>query len=206
MKDIKILIIDDHTLVRQGMQMILEQESDLTVVGDVSHLFAALEILRREMVDLIIMDYSLENETGDENSKRILAEFPQVRILAVSSFSDASVVRAMLEAGATSYLIKGGSKEDLLMAARATAEGQTFISGKVSRSLLLPSSAPVELTNREKEVLRLITQEHTTKQIADTLNISPKTVEKHRLNLMQKTGAKNVVGLVRYALKSGIAD
>lgn len=217
-QSIKILIVDDHSLVRQGMRMMLDREADLQVAGDVGNLAEALALLSREPVDLVIMDYSLKGETGDDNTRAILAAHPGLSVLATTSFDDRSTIEAMLGAGARGYVLKDAAKEEFLAAVRNTAAGRTHLSPEVTEALiggLLPqgrdaaapaATLPADLTPRERDILLLIVQEHTTREIAEKLFISPKTVENHRINLMQKTGARNLAGLVKYALKHGLIE
>lgn len=219
---IKILIVDDHQLVRQGMRLLLDREEDMEVAGDVGDLKEALEILSAKAVDLVIMDYSLKGEKGDENTRVILSNYPALKVLATTSFNDRSTIEAMLRAGAKGYVLKDAARDDFLRAVRETAAGRTHLGPEVAEALLgdlipghskpvtAPSAArapaPVEITPREREVLVLITQELTTREIGEKLFISPKTVENHRINLMQKTGARNIAGLVKYALRHGLVD
>lgn len=222
---INILIVDDHELVRQGMRLLLDREADLHVVEDVGDLAEAMDALGRETVDLVIMDYSLKGEKGDDNTRTILKTYPELRVLATTSFDDRSTIEAMLKAGARGYVLKDAAKEDFLLAVRNTAAGRTHLGPDVADKLLvdlLPGEAQApkpepkptkewegempDLTPREKEVLTLIAQEYTTKEIGEKLFISPKTVENHRINLMQKTGSRNLAGLVRLAMRWGLVE
>ena len=203
---IRLLIVDDHTMVRQGMRLLLEKEADMEVVGDVGTSSEAFEAMRSNEVDLVIMDFSLNGETGDQITSRLKEEFPKVKIIATTSFDEPHIVKAMLKAGASSYLVKGATRKEFLEAIRLTARGQTFLSPSATQALLQDSGSPVQLTARETEILKLIAAQMTTNEIANQLHLSSKTVENHRLNLMQKIGARNVVGLVIYAFRNGYVE
>ncbi len=203
MKPIQILLLDDHALVRAGMRLLIDEEPDLKVVAEAVNLREARTHLKSNPVDLVVMDYSLPGPNGDVLTEALLEEFSDLVILATTSSTEPRVIRAMLAAGAKGYLVKGASREEFLRAIRTTAAGQPFLSPEATTGLLRNFDPPIEPSPRELDVLRLIAEEYTTKEIAQRLHLSPKTVENHRTSLLQKVGARNVVGLVRFALRAG---
>lgn len=212
---IKILIADDHTMFADGIDSILTKESDMQVVGKTPKGAGVFEIVKNQKVDLILLDVNLLDMSGIDVAKRLSAENPDIRILAISMYNEASFVTEILKQGAKGYILKNTDKEELLKAIRTVYNGDTFFSKEVTETImrgLLKSQdqqikkAPdlPKISRREKEVLALIAQEFTTQEIADKLFINLKTVESHRSSLLAKFEVRNSVGLVRMAVEKGL--
>lgn len=206
-----LAIVDDHSLVLQGLELMLRDEPSLTIAGlyqNGAQLLSALE--RGEVINTILMDIHMPEINGVELCKMVKREYPSVNVIGLSMVSEMSLVRLMIKNGASGYLHKNASKDEVLMALEKTRQGKKFFSEEI-RDMLLDGSVRGEkagkkspfprLSRREKEVLRLIVDEHTTQEIADVLFISFGTVETHRRNILSKLGARNTAGLVRIALE-----
>jgi DNA-binding NarL/FixJ family response regulator len=213
-----VYILDDHALIRDGMQSMLQRVDDISVVGMSGTPEKAIQELGGLEVDVVIVDYDLKTSKGNEAIEQIKRHYPQLNFLALSSYDEKGVIRSMVKAGAISFVLKDADLQELVEAIRTTARGQSYFHQDISKillgDLLSPSTGasyqssfncdPSSLTEREKEVLRAIANEKTNKEIADALHISVKTVENHRSNLLQKIGARNTAGLVRYAMANSL--
>lgn len=209
---ISLLVVDDHQLILEGIKTLLRTDAGVTIAAQANSGTEALRRLREHPeVQVAIIDMNMPEMTGIELTGLLRAEFPQVRVLVLSMFYDYDNVTAVLAAGAAGYLLKNTSKAELSQAIRAVAAGRTHFSQEVGSTLLqhldLPAQRgpvappPVELTAREREILRLVAGEKSNQAIAEDLFISERTVETHRKNILTKTGCKSVVGLIQYALK-----
>lgn len=214
---INILIADDHTMFVDGMESILSGETDLKVVGRSYDGPSVLEFLKKNTVDLVLLDVNLPGMTGIEVCKEISAHFSSVKVLAISMFNEESFVSEILNNGAKGYILKNTGRDELLTAIRTVANGNSYFSKEVTEIIMKglmnkrkASSKSAEffpkLSRREKEVLKLIAQEFTTQEIADSLFISLKTVESHRSSLLSKLNARNSVGLVRIAMENHLLE
>jgi DNA-binding NarL/FixJ family response regulator len=209
---INLLLVDDHQMVIEGIKTLLKTDPVVRVVAQANSGDEALRRLREHPeVQLAIVDLNMPQMSGVELTKRIRADFPSIRVMALSMFHDHSSVMEVLEAGGAGYLLKNTTKAELSEAIRAVAAGRTHFSQEVGHTLLQnldvpgqrgPTPAqPVELTTREKEILQLVAAEKSNHDIAEALFISERTVETHRKNILTKTNCKSVVGLIQYALK-----
>ena len=211
MTKVRVVLVDDHPVVRQGVRSLLDSELGITVVDEAEDGLGAIEAVREHIPDLVVMDLSMATLNGVEATRRIIAEFPSVRVLCLSLHADEHLVSGMLEAGASGYILKEAAVAELVSAIRAVAAGQTYLSptvaGQVVRDYVARRRADsvVQLTSREREVLQLIAEGHATKEIAAQLSISPKTVSTHRENIMKKLDLHDVVSLAKYAIRSGIS-
>ncbi len=198
----KLLLVDDHAIVTDGLQMLLQNEEGFTIVEKLTSGNFALAYLKQNEIDLMITDYSMPDMDGLVLVKQAKALKPNLKIIVLSMHDEAAMIKDMLSAGVDGYVLKKYAQQELLNAVHAVANGRQFWSEEVNRALLssLQSQANEnQPTGRELEVLGLLAQEFTSKQIAEKLFISERTVETHRKNLMRKTGANNAIGLVRYA-------
>lgn len=217
---VNILLVDDHPMLRTGLSMLLNTHDDLQVVVEAGSRDESIEAVKTHSVDLAIVDYSLVDEKGSDVAIALLEINPELKILGISSFSTKSIITEMAQAGATGFVLKDADVHELLEAVRITAAGKNFFSRGVSTILLgdilankpKPQNpgqqfacAPQDLTKRERDVLENIVGEKTNQEIADELYISKKTVENHRQNLMQKIGARNTAGIVKFALMNQLA-
>jgi DNA-binding NarL/FixJ family response regulator len=211
MNPIRILLADDHTVVRQGFRAMLAQQTDISIVGEAGNGREVLTLAEQTKPDLIVMDVAMPELNGIEATRRLTAGMPGVRILALSMHKDSVYVREMLKAGAKGYLLKDSGEADLLEAVRTLARGGEYISPAVQDAL---ASAPRkdgataldQLTSREREVLQLIAEGKTNKEVATVLQISPFTVDAHRGRIMEKLKVHNVNELVRFAVRHGLVD
>lgn len=207
-KKTRILLVDDHTVVRKGIRMILSAQPDLEVVAEAKNGLEAVTEAEREQPDVVIMDVNMEGLNGIEGARRIGEICPRARVLALSMHRDAVYVREMLRAGAKGYLVKDADDDALLDAVRAVARGEAYLSPSVADAVLSDYrkhvTNPVDLlTAREREVLQLIAEGKTNKEIATQLSLSVYTVEAHRSRLMEKLNLHSTGDLVRFAIRNG---
>lgn len=212
---IKVLIVDDHRIIREGIRSMLEREPDMKVLGEAEDGRSATRMARELGPDLIVMDVSMPEMNGILATSVILAEFPKIKVLALSMLADTRVVHNMLRAGASGYLIKDCSFTELVRAIRLVIANKTYLSpgimDVVVKDYVRPpaysdSPSSSNLTIRESEVLQLVAEGHSTAQIASSLYVSVKTVESHRQNLMGKINTKGIAGLTKYAIREGLTS
>ena len=206
-----VLLADDHVVVRSGFRMILSGQEDLRVIGEASNGREAVERAATLHPDVCIMDVSMPELNGIEATRRILRDSPGTRILALSMHKDSVYVREILRAGAKGYLLKDCDQGDFLKAVRAVALGKGFLSPEVSEAVLddyrKHVSHPIDLlSTREREVLQLIAESKTNKEIASTLHLSVYTIEAHRGRIMEKLNLRSIGELVRFAIRNGLID
>ncbi len=211
---IRVILAEDHHLVRQGIRALLERAADMEVVGEAADGQEAVELVQRLTPDVLVMDIAMPRLDGTQATERVRALGVATQVVILSMHSDATLVRQMLQSGARGYLLKRSVTEELLLAIRAANRGEVYLSPAISASVLdefLTRHADSEehrpfdlLTPREREVLQLIAEGHTNTAIAQMMNISVKTVEKHRANLMSKLKVHDVARLVRVAIKQGL--
>ena len=198
---IRVFLVEDHTIVRQGLVALLETASDIEVTGEAGDGRAALEALLADPPDVVLCDLSLPGLSGLEVIKRLNDLDHPPRVVVLSMYHDQEWVQRALEAGAKGYLLKGSGVQDVLTAIRAVARGETFLSPGAARSRQAEALSP-----REREVLTLLACGHTSKEIGGVLGISPRTAEHHRARVMEKLGINDIAGLVRYAIRTGLVD
>lgn len=214
MRKIRILLADDHQLMRSGIRLMLERESDLSVVGEASDGREAVALAKSLRPDVVVMDIGMANLNGIEAAQQVTQNRPEVAIVMLSMHSDESYVLRALKAGARGYLLKDSAEADLIKAVHAVAGGKSFFSPAVSKVLLddyvrkLKRSGADDaydlLTPREREVLQLVAEGKSNKDIANLLNLSVYTVESHRSNLMEKLNLRGLPELILYAVRKGI--
>ena len=216
MKTITVLLVDDHTVVRQGLRALLSQEEDIEVVGEAENGRQALQMATKPMPDVVLMDVVMPLMNGLEGTRQMIKNIPSAKVLVLSSYSDDDYVQQLTAAGASGYLTKQTAGNDLLLAIREVHKGNAFFSPAIAKRLRdrcrqafsdgQPLKKNVELTSRESEVLQLIAEGLPNKQIAGELGISIKTVEKHRQQVMNKLNIHDVAGLTRYAISKGVVE
>ncbi len=216
MKKITVLLVDDHTVVRQGLRALLCAEEDMEVVGEAENGRQAVMMARKTPPDVVVMDVAMPLLNGLEATRQILKLVPNTKVLVLTSYGDDDCVQQLMEAGASGYLIKQTAANDLLKAIREVQRGNAFFSPAIAKRLRdqcrqafssgQPARKGVELTSRESEVLQLIAEGFSNKQIAAELCISIKTVEKHRQQVMNKLNIHDVAGLTRYAISKGLVE
>lgn len=208
---IKVLLADDHTIVRQGLKLILAAQADFEVIGEASDGRTAAELAAKLRPDIVLMDVQMPELNGIEATRRMVEANPRIRVLVLSMHKEALYVREVLKAGARGYILKDAIDTELLSAMRSVARGDGYISPAVSGALLTDyreqSSNPLDtLSTREREVLQLIAEGKTNKEIATKLNLSVYTVDSHRGKVMEKLNLHSAGELVRFALKNGLVD
>ncbi|MEU8194762.1 response regulator transcription factor [Microbispora amethystogenes] len=211
----RILLADDHALVRRGLRLILDAEPDLTVVAEASDGAEAVEAARSEAVDLAILDIAMPRMTGIQAAREISRRTPGIRILILSMYDNEQYFFEALKAGASGYVLKSVADQDLLEACRAAMRGEPFLYPGAVTALIrdylqrarqgerVPDSI---LTPREEEIVKLIAEGNSAKEIAETLFISAKTVDRHRANILQKLGMRDRLDLTRYAIRAGLVE
>jgi DNA-binding NarL/FixJ family response regulator len=208
-KPIRILLADDHSVVRQGFRMILSQHADLTVVGEATNGQEALEKALELKPDVTVLDIAMPGVNGVEAARLIRQNVPECRILVLSMYKDAPYVRETLRAGAKGYLLKDSIDEDLVKAVRAVARGEGFLSPAISATVLDDYQKHVsdpldQITPRERQLLQMLAEGKTSKDIATELNISVYTVDAHRGRIMKKLQLRSIGDLIRFALQRGL--
>lgn len=212
---IRIFLVDDLQLLREGLRLLFSFEEDIEVVGEASNGVKLLEALEEMEVqpDIILMDVSMAEMDGVETSHLVKQKYPNIKILILSMDADWQSIKGVLDAGVSGYLLKSAGKHEVLMAIRAVYEGSSYFSSAVSAQIIsqlktLPDPAKPEasdtLSEREIEVLSLIAKQYSGPEIGEKLYISPRTVESHRRNMLKKLGLKNSAGLVKYAVEHGL--
>lgn len=204
----KVAITDDHLLVMQGIESMLQNEATIQITGKYPSAEKTLEALATDVPDILLLDINLPDINGIDLCKQLLGLYSDLKIIALSSHDDTNFVKRILKNGACGYLLKNTSKEELIEAFETVLDGEQYLQATIQKKLLNQSlgtqkrnTLKPKLTRREKEVLAAICEEMTTQEIADQLFISPKTVETHRMNLISKLGARNSVGLARIAIE-----
>jgi two-component system response regulator NreC len=211
MKRIRILLADDHAVVRQGFKMILAAQSDMEIVGEAGNGREAVELAETLRPDVIVMDVAMPELNGIEATRRLGASTPHARVLALSMHKDSVYVREILRAGARGYLLKDSVAADLVSAIRAVASGEGYLSPAVSDAVLNDYrrhvTNPIDLlSSREREVLQMLAEGKTNKEIATVLNLSVYTVDAHRGHIMEKLNLHSINELVRFAVRNGLVD
>ncbi|GAB3805423.1 response regulator transcription factor [Micromonospora zhanjiangensis] len=211
----RILLADDHALVRRGLRLILDAEPDLTVVAEAADGAEAVEAVRGAEIDLVVLDIAMPRMTGLQAAREISRRAPGVRILMLSMHDNEQYFFEALRAGASGYVLKSVADRDLLEACRAAMRGEPFLYPGALTALIrdylhrarlgekLPESI---LTPREEEIIKLIAEGNTAKEIAEALVISVKTVDRHRANILQKLGMRDRIDLTRYAIRAGLVE
>jgi len=214
MKKIKVLIVDDHTLVRQGIRSLLALTADIEIVGEAGDGREAIGKVRQLAPDVVLMDLAMPKMGGLEATRRIRREFPATKVLAVTQYDDSEYVIPVIEAGARGFVTKMASPLELASAIQAVYRGDSFLSPSAAAILVeecqLKTDSEGEkdsyqlLTDRERETLKLIAEGHTAREIAEVLVVSPKTVEWYKTNLMRKLNLHNTADLIKYAIRKRV--
>ena len=216
MNKVRVLIVDDHVIVRDGVRMILEAQPDIEVVGEASDGSEALEAARRLSPGVVLMDIAMPGMNGLEATAAIKQELPDVQVLVLTMHEDYEYFFEVLRAGAAGYVLKGASSNDLVSAIRAVHQGGVYLHPAVAKNLVSDYVKRMEpgedrsrydgLSDREQQVLRLVAEGKTSQQIAEELFLSVNTVQTHRSHIMEKLGLHNRTDLIRYALRKGLVE
>lgn len=211
MNPLRILVADDHTLVRAGFCSLVENIAGVEVVAEAEDGHQALELIDQHRPDIVLMDITMPRLNGLDVAARVIDRHPHVRIIILSMHPDEEYVLRALRIGVSGYLIKDAGTDELEMAIRSVAQGKTFLSPSISEKVAeyvrrVGDGSEELLTSRQREVLQLIAEGLTSREIAEMLEISVKTVESHRTHLMSRLEIHDVAGLVRYAIRAGLID
>ena len=214
MSNIRVLLADDHIIMRKGLRLLLERQPNITVVGEASDGRECVELAQAERPDVVIMDLAMPNLNGIEAARQIVAQNPAIAVAVLSMHSDESYVIRALKAGARAYLLKDSAESDLIGAIQALSDGKSFFSPAISRLLVEDYMRALErkgaddsyelLTTREREILQLLAEGKSNKEVANMLNLSLYTVETHRTHILQKLNLHTVPELILYAVRKGI--
>jgi DNA-binding NarL/FixJ family response regulator len=213
---IKILVVDDHTIVRQGLARLLEEQADIRVVGESTNGRKAVDLAKELKPDVVIMDIAMPRMNGIEAVKRIRKHLPKTKILILSMYSHEHYIHELLESGVSGYLLKDSSGRDIIHAVHAAMKDETYLSPSISKVLVETYLSPRKvssqaeryklLSNREREVFQLIAEGHSTRRIADMLCVSISTIKSHRVKIMEKLDVDTTVKLVHFAIQLGLVD
>ncbi|MDR3694607.1 response regulator transcription factor [Mucilaginibacter sp.] len=203
----RIFIVDDHQMVIDGINLMLDGRPEFIVAGETTQPIEAIELLKATAVDILITDVGMPGMSGVELSRIVKSRFPEIKILALSMFGESQVIAEMIDAGISGYILKNSGKKELIEALTKIAEGQNYFGQEITLQLMKSfkrNQEELKLTDREIEIIRMIEKDMTTKDIAETLFISERTVETHRKNILHKTNTQTVVGLLKYAYERKI--
>lgn len=212
---LRVILADDHTILRDGVRALLANEPDIDVVGEASDGYEVLEQASRLAPDVVVMDMVMPRMDGLAATREVKRRHPEIRILILSMYDDDEYVQQVIKAGASGYVLKRAAADDLVRAIREVHAGASFLHPPIAAKLIqdyvrrlgaeeAPRRAPDALTTREGEVLKLIAEGHTNQEVARALSVSRKTIESHRANIMRKLGLHDVTELVKYAIRNGI--
>jgi two-component system response regulator NreC len=214
MKKIRVLLAEDHTIVRQGIAALLGTESDMEVVGEASNGLEAIEFAKKLVPDLVLMDIGMRHLNGLEATREIKKLFPSMKVLVLTMYDNEEWIFQILKAGASGYLIKDSAMNDLTSALRAVYQGDSYLSPSISKKVIEEYIRKAEsgekkgvedlLSGREREILQLIAEGNSIPQISNLLCISKKTVEAHKTHIMEKLNIRDKVGLIKYAIRTGL--
>jgi DNA-binding NarL/FixJ family response regulator len=207
---LKVLIADDHGIVRSGVKLLLDRQPDIEVIAEAEDGVEAVELAIRHRPDVAVLDVSMPRMTGLQATHEIKQQAPETQVLILSMHDDERYLFEALRAGAAGYVLKRAADQDLVDAVRAAGRGEPFLTASAQQTLIRDfldrGDHPEELSPREKEVVKLVAEAHTNKEIAEILHLSEKTVENHRSNAMRKLGMRDRVELVRYAIRRGLIE
>ena len=214
MSGISILLVDDHVLVRAGIRALLERLPEVTAIAEAKDGREAFRLIHEQPPDLVLMDIAMPGLNGIEATARITKEFPAIRVIILSMYANDEYVREAIKAGAAGYLVKSAAAVELEKAIKAVMRSEMYFSQQVSSHVIKGKAGQLSverslierLTPRQREIVQLIAERNSTKEIAQILNISVKTVETHRAQLMERLGIYDVPGLVRFAIRAGLAS
>ena len=207
---LRVFLADDHGVLRAGLKTLINAEADMAVVGEASNGREAIQKVPAACPDVIVVDVSMPEMNGAEATRQLRTMHPKLRVLALTMHEDRGYLRQLLQAGASGYVLKRAAGDELIRAIRAVAAGETYIDSRVANNLVAtfvnpvtPRASAAELSERELEVIRLIAQGYTIKEVAAQLNVSTKTIETYKIRSMEKLGLRNRVDLVQTAVELG---
>ncbi|WP_448701760.1 response regulator [Mucilaginibacter sp. AW1-3] len=199
----RIFIVDDHFLIPQGVASLLADQSGFEISGISNNPAEVMTLLKRNPTDILLTDINMPQMSGVELARTVLKRYPRMRILALSMFCDPVIIKQMVDAGVCGYVLKDASEEELVQALNIIANGGQYFSEEVQQAMTRVDTM-IRFTEREIEIIKLIAKEHSSREIADQLAISERTVESHRSNILRKASAANTAGLLQYAYQKNI--
>jgi DNA-binding NarL/FixJ family response regulator len=211
----KIVLVDDHEIMREGMCALLQKRPDMQVVGQAADGRIAVTLVEELRPDIVIMDIGMPNLNGIDATQQMIANNPHLKVMALSTHSDGAIVARMIKAGATGYMLKESAFAELVNGLDAMMSGKTFLCSRIAKVVFSDYINMVTnpnwqggdgLTSREREVLQLVAEGHTTKDIAKIFLLSPKTVDSHREHIMEKLDIRTIAGLTKYAIREGLTN
>lgn len=215
-KPIRVLVVDDHQLIIEGIKSMLQEETDIEFTGGANSMKGALDFVNSQNVDVILLDVNMPEGSGIETTKLLKEKYPEIQILALTMHEDISIITQMVKAGASGYLLKGSNMREIIEAIKAVHGKTRYLSREVQAILMdnlgsgekdrMLAEPKMVITQREREILNLVAMEMTNAEIANKLFISERTVETHRRNIFTKTQTKSIVALMNYAMKHGLLD
>lgn len=206
-RPMRIFLVDDHTILLDGIKSLLEPEDDLQVIGQAGSAEEALESLKKQQADLVITDFTMPGMDGLSLIRTLKRITPETKIILLSMHDEVHLIKEILKAGVNGYVLKKDTHKELLAAIRDVQQGKVYLSSDVNKMLITNLNNPDEgklLTDREREILKLIAKEYTNRHIAEELFISERTVETHRKNIFKKTGTNSLVGLIKFAYANNL--
>ena len=213
MRQIKILLVDDHQIIIDGIKSLLDNVENVKVAGEANNGLEAINTLKVLAVDIVLMDIDMPKMNGIDAAKHIKENFKETKVIILSMHHEGAMIKSLVEIGADGYLLKNSNKEELLDAIYKVARDEKYFSSEVTLSLLNPektqsdsSKRTIDFTRRELDVLKLLVDGYTNKQIGEKLFISHRTVDTHRTNIMKKVGVNNVAGLISFAVKTRLVE
>jgi len=216
MNDIRVMLADDHTILRQGIRAILEAQADIVVIGEAADGREAVDKALSEHPDVVLMDIAMPSMTGLEATRRIKQQSPQIKVLILTMHENEEYILQILQSGGSGYVLKRAAASELVQAIRAVNQGDFFLHPAITKALVSDYLKRVQsgqenmtydrLTDREREILKLIAEGNTNKEIAELLSLSVKTVEAHRVHIMEKLDLHSRIDLVKYAIRTGLID
>lgn len=213
--EVRIILADDHTILREGLRVLLAKQRDFQIVAEAANGRTAVRLTQEFLPDVVVMDVNMPDLNGIEATRQIITDNPGIKVIALSMYSEKQFVVQMLKAGAVGYMLKDSAFEELVHAINCVVKDQIYLSPSITTFVLkdyLQQSSKVDytafsiLTDREREVLQLITEGKTTKEIASILNVSTKTIETHRQQIMKKLNVYSIAELTKYAIREGITS
>jgi two-component system, NarL family, response regulator NreC len=214
MPTIRVLIADDHRIIRDGLRTLIEKEAGMEVIAEAENGREMIRLVLKHRPNMVITDVSMPDMNGTEATRKIMEEIPGIRVIALSMHSDRRYVLGMLEAGASGYLLKDCAFEELVTAIHQVAKGNTYLSPKITEVVVSgylnktqgPHASGSILTPREREVLHLLAEGRSAKEVASHIHVSVKTVETHRRNMMEKLNMRGIAELTKYAVREGLVS
>ncbi|OGV71404.1 MAG: DNA-binding response regulator [Lentisphaerae bacterium RIFOXYB12_FULL_60_10] len=214
--NVRLLLADDHEMMREGLKALIGKESGMEIVGEAKNGQETLSLAKKVGAHIVVMDVAMPDLNGIEATRKLIKLNPNIKVVALSGHANREFVREMLKAGASAYVLKSRAYEEFVRAIREVMDGKKYLSPEIARGVVDeyveistnvgPNPAFVMLTDRERESLQLIAEGKSTKEVADNLNVSVKTVETHRHNIMEKLNLRSVAELTKYAIREGITS